>query len=176
MKIAIASRKMELTEGMKEHIETKLAKLDKFFGDDAEAKVTFTVEKDSHKVETTIHSHGSIIRVEESTGDLYRTMDKIIDSLERKIRKHKTKLERRIKSVSIDALFPADEENDVEEEHEFNIVKRKMFTTKPMSAEEAILEMNLVGHEFFVFKNDRTFGTNIVYKRKDGNYSLIEIS
>jgi len=176
MKTTIVSRKMELTDEMRTYIEKKLAKLDKFFGDEAEAKVTITVEKERQKVEATIYSHNSIFRVEEVTDDMYKAMDKVIAAIERKIRKHKTKLEKRYRHPSIDALVPHDDYADVVEEKEFKIVKTKLVMTKPMSAEEAILSMNLIGHEFFIFKNDKTFGTNLVYKRKDGDYSLIEVN
>ena len=176
MKTTIVSRKIELTDVMEAYINKKLAKLDKFFGDEADAKITITVEKERQKIEATIHSHNTIFRVEEVTDDMYKTMDKIIDAIERKIRKHKTKLEKRYRHPSIDSLVPHDDYSDVVEEKEFNIVKTKLIMTKPMSAEEAILEMNLLGHGFFIFKNDKTFGTNLVYKRKDGDYSLIEVN
>ena len=174
MKKTITARKFELTEELKSFIEKKFAKLDKFFADDADARITMTVEKSRQKVEATIYSQNMIYRVEESTNDMYNTIDKVIDSIERQIRKHKTRLEKRLKAGSIINLIQ-ENKNHVKEETEFKIVKTKMFETKPMSAEEAILQMNLLGHEFFVFESDLSGDTNIVYKRKDKNYGLIEV-
>lgn len=176
MKTIIASRKLELTDGMRDYIQKKLSKLDKFFGDDAEARVTVSVEKDRQKVEATIYSQNTIFRVEEITEDMYKTMDKVISSIERKIRKNKSKLEKRMKNASFDIIPVVEPETEEPEEKEFNVVKRKLFTTKPMSSEEAILQMNLLGHAFYVFKDAETAETNIVYKRKDGNYGIIEVS
>ena len=174
MKTTIVARKMDLTTGLKEYVEKKLTKLDKFFDEDAEAKITMSVEKTRQKIEATIHSHNTIYRVEQVTSDMYVTMDKIIDDMERQIRKNKTRLEKRLrKDAFIDMGVT---EIPVEEETEFNIIKTKTFTTKPMSNEEAILQMNLLGHTFFVYKNAETEKNNIVYKRKDGNYGIIEIN
>lgn len=173
MKTTIVARKMDLTQGMKEYIEKKLAKLDKFF-DDAEAKVTVSVEKNRQKIEATIYSRNTIFRAEQITSDMYVTMDKIIDDIERQIRKHKTRLEKRLKQGAF--AYIGNYDVPVEEEKEFNIIKTKSFTAKPMSNEEAILQMNLLGHSFFVFKNAETEQTNIVYKRKDDNYGIIEVN
>lgn len=174
MKTTIVARKMDLTKGLKEYVEKKLTKLDKFFDDDAEAKITMSVEKTRQKIEATIYSKNTIYRVEQITSDMYVTMDKIIDDMERQIRKNKTRLEKRLKK---DAFVDAGVYDvPVEEETEFNIIKTKTFTTKPMSNEEAILQMNLLGHTFFVYKNSETEKNNIVYKRKDGNYGIIEIN
>ena len=172
MKTTIVARKMDLTTGLKEYVEKKLTKLDKFFDEDTEAKITMSVEKNRQKIEATIYSHSTIYRVEQITSDMYVTMDKIIDDMERQIRKNKTRLEKRLKK---DAFVDAGVYDvPVEEEKEFNIIKTKSFTTKPMSSEEAILQMNLLGHTFFVYKNAETEKNNIVYKRKDGNYGIIE--
>lgn len=174
MKTTIVARKMDLTPGMKEYVEKKLTKLDKFFDEDAEAKITMSVEKNRQKIEATIYSHNTIYRVEQITSDMYVTMDKIIDDMERQIRKNKTRLEKRLrKDAFVDAgVYDV----PIDEEKEFNIIKTKTFTTKPMSNEEAILQMNLLGHSFFVYKNSETEKNNIVYKRKDGNYGIIEIN
>ena len=174
MKTTIVARKMDLTDGMKEYVEKKLAKLDKFFDDDTEAKITMSVEKSRQKIEATIFSHNTIFRVEQITSDMYVTMDKIIDDMERQIRKHKTRLEKRLKKDAFTDMGVYDV--PVDEEKEFNIIKTKSLTTKPMSNEEAILQMNLLGHSFFVFKNSENEQNNIVYKRKDGNYGIIEIN
>lgn len=174
MKTTIVARKMDLTDGMKEYVEKKLTKLDKFFDDDTEAKITMSVEKSRQKIEATIFSHNTIFRVEQITSDMYVTMDKIIDDMERQIRKHKTRLEKRLKKDAFADMGVYDV--SVDEEKEFNIIKTKSLTTKPMSNEEAILQMNLLGHSFFVFKNSENEQNNIVYKRKDGNYGIIEIN
>ena len=174
MKTTIVARKMDLTDGMKEYVEKKLTKLDKIFDDDTEAKITMSVEKSRQKIEATIFSHNTIFRVEQITSDMYVTMDKIIDDMERQIRKHKTRLEKRLKKDAFTDMGVYDV--PVDEEKEFNIIKTKSLTTKPMSNEEAILQMNLLGHSFFVFKNSENEQNNIVYKRKDGNYGIIEIN
>ena len=174
MKTTIVARKMDLTAGLKEYIENKLTKLNKFFDDDSEAKITMSVEKNRQKIEATIYSRDTIYRVEQSTSDMYVTMDKIIDDMERQIRKHKTRLEKRLRQDAFIDMGIYD--TPIEEESEFNIIKTKSLTTKPMSNEEAILQMNLLGHSFFVYKNSETEQNNIVYKRKDGNYGVIEIN
>lgn len=174
MKTTIVARKMDLTPGLKEYIETKLLKLNKFFDDDSEAKITMSVEKNRQKIEATIYCRDTIYRVEQSTSDMYVTMDKIIDDMERQIRKHKTRLEKRLRQDAFIDMGVYDA--PVEEETEFNIIKTKSLITKPMSNEEAILQMNLLGHSFFVYKNAQTEQNNIVYKRKDGNYGVIEIN
>lgn len=174
MKTTIVARKMDLTDGIKDYVEKKLSKLDKFFDDDSEAKITMSVEKNRKKIEATIYSRDTIYRVEAITSDMYVTMDKIIDDMERQIRKHKTRLEKRLKKGAFADLGIYNADDD--EEKEFKIIKTKSFTAKPMSSEEAILQMNLLGHSFFVFKNSETEQNNIVYKRKDGNYGIIEIN
>jgi len=175
MKTNIACRKMELTQGLKDYAERKVEKLDKFFEDEAEAKFVFSVEKDRQKTELTIYSQNTIYRVETVTEEMYSAIDKAISGIERQIRKNKTRLEKRLRSGALDAYnLPAEEQ--VKEEKEFNIVKKKVFSAKPMSAEEAVLQMNLLQHEFFVFLNAETERPCIVYKRKDGNYGLIELA
>ena len=174
MKTTIVARKMDLTSGMKDYVEKKLTKLDKFFDDDTEAKITMSVEKSRQKIEATIYSHNTIFRVEQVTSDMYVTMDKVIDDMERQIRKNKTRLEKKLRKEAFVDSGVIDV--PVEEETEFNIIKTKTFTTKPMSNEEAILQMNLLGHTFFVYKNAENEKNNIVYKRKDGNYGIIEIN
>ena len=174
MKLTISARKIELTDGIKTHIEQKYEKLDRYFQDDATVNATVSVEKDRQKIETVIHFHNSIIRVENTNSDLYIAIDKSVDDIERKLRKHKTKLHNRLRSGYSEAL-PAMDESDIEpEENAFNIVKVKRFDVKPMSAEEAVLQMNLLNHQFYVFK-DLKDTTNVVYRRKDGNYALIEV-
>ncbi len=174
MKATIVARKIDLTPGMKEYIENKLLKLNKFFDDDTTAKITVSVEKKRQKIEATIYSKNTIFRAEQVSDDMYVTMDMIIDHIERQIRKNKTRLEKQLRVDAFNAIDAG--AADIDEEKEFNIIKVKSLTTKPMSNEEAILQMNLLGHSFFVFKNSETEQNNIVYKRKDGNYGVIEIN
>lgn len=175
MKFKITGRKIEVTEGMKERIYKKLGKLEKFFKDDPVVQVTVSVNKERQTVEVTIFSTGVIYRAEETDFDLYTAIDKVVDVIERQMRKHKTHLEKKLRQDSLDApfesIFPEVEEP---EEEEFKVVKVKKFAFKPMSTEEAILQMNLLGHQFFVFNNAESEAMSIVYKRKDGNYGLIE--
>jgi len=170
MKVIITGRKMDLSENLKLQTEKKLLKLAKFFDDGVEASVTYSVQKDWCTVEVTIYASGIIYRGEEKNVDKYVALDKVIDIIERQIRKNKTRLEKKLRQNA----FEAYSEDDVPEEKEFKIVKTKKYLVKPMSPEEAILQMNLIGHEFYLFKNAETEENNIVYKRKDGNYGLIE--
>ena len=171
MKVRISGRKMEVQDKLIKIAEKKIDKLSKFFGDDAEAVMTFSEQKDSKTVEMTIFSAGMIYRAEETCLDEYAAIDKVVDVIERQIRKNKTRLKKRLR----DTAFSVPDEKPEEEEKEFKIVKTKKHALKPMSAEEAILQMNLLGHQFFVFLNAETDEDNIVYKRRDGNYGLIEI-
>ena len=175
MKVIISGRRIEIEERLKELIEKKLSKLDKFFREDAEAKVTLTGEKGDRSVmEVTVFSGGMIYRAEENTDDAYTAIDKVVTVIERQIRKNKTRLEKRLRENAFDAAnFETGTETD--EEKEFNVVKQKKIALKPMSTEEAILQMNLLGHAFFVFKDAVTEETKLVYKRNDKDYGLIEM-
>ena len=173
MKISIYSKNLQLTDALREATIKKLRRLDKFFQQDIEAKVVLSIEKKIHKVEVTIPFNGRIVRVEEYSDDMYNALDEAVESLEQQIRKHKTKLQnKRYSSQSI--KFENIEPLDYEEEEEFKVVKTKRFAIKPMNIEEAILQMDLLKHNFFVFLNADTEEVNVVYKRKDGNYGLIE--
>ncbi len=179
MKITYTARKMDLTDALKDYAEKKLHKLSKFFDDDAEIAVTFINEKKERQVaEATVHNRNTIYRVEDITTDMYVSIDKVVAGLERQIRKHKTKLEKRLRAGAFDpAPAPAENMHDVQEmqEHEYEIVRTKRIGKKPMSAEEAVLQMNLLGHDFFIYINDKTNDTNLVYRRRDGKYGLIEV-
>jgi len=172
MKINIVERKVTLNDKTREKLESKLLKFDKLLGESAEATATFNTQKDKIFLEIAIRSDDMIIRAESSDPDAKIAIDKIVDVLEGQFRKYKTKLSRRIKTFTPDAYF--EDSPDVAEEEEFKVVKSKKFFMKPMSVDEAILQMNLLGHEFFVFLNSETEKVNIVYKRKDKNYGLIE--
>lgn len=173
MKYIVNGKNTNVTPSLKEKATRKLRKIEKFFEPDTECHLTFTVEKSRHIFEVTIIAKGFIIRAEETSNDMYMSIDMVIDKLERQIRKNKTKLGKRIHQEGvIPDNFQINEE--IEEERSFKIMRSKRFAIKPMSVEEAILQMNLLGHNFFVFSNADTEEVNVVYKRKDGNYGLIE--
>lgn len=171
MKISIRGKNLEVTNALRQQAEKKLSKLDRYLDPDTEAQVTFSVERGSHIVEVTIRLNGYILRGEEATGDMYASIDLVVDKLERQLRKYKTKLARKLKSQGLKDLiakYPDDEEEVPE------LVRTKRFPIKPMAVEEAIMQMNMLGHSFFVFSNAESEQVNVVYRRKDGNYGLIE--
>ncbi len=173
MKIIMSGKNFEVTEALKEKINKKFGKLDKYFSTGTEAQVTMNVEKTRHIFEVTIHLNGIVLRAEVENTDMYSCIDKAIDILERQIRKNKTRLEKKLHA----SAFKSDDfkyDAVVEEEHDFRLVRTKRFAVKPMTVEEAILQMNLLGHEFFMFSNAKSKEVNVVYRRKDGNYGLIE--
>lgn len=175
MNFIITGRKVDVTPGLRERIHKRLGKLEKYFKDDPEIRVTLSVSKDRHTIEVTIFSKGVIYRAEETDADMYAAIDKVVDVIERQMRRHKTHLEKKLKKEAFDIPYISpSNETEVDEETEFKVVKVKKFAFKPMSVEEAILQMNLLGHEFFVFDNSENDAISIVYKRKDGNYALIE--
>ena len=178
MKITISGKQIELTDALKNRVEEKFAKLDRYFHKETEAFVTLSVQREYQTIEATVQSGSLILRAEEATDDMYVSIDKAVDTLERQLRKHKTRIEKKLKKEYFEAarLKEIPYIEDVAEETEFNIVKTKRFEVKPMSPEEAILQMNLIGHQFFVFLNSQTGDSNVVYKRKDGDYGLIEIT
>ena len=173
MKFNIHGKKLEVTDSIKTYIEEKLGRLDKYFEDPSNITATVLIKlrgKDQ-VVETTINANKYVLRGEESHSDLYAAIDKVSDIIERQIRKNKTRIKKRHKEVP--TAFVLDFE--VEEENKNEIVKRKVVDGKPMSEEEAILQMELVGHDFFAFQNADTGNTEILYKRKDGNYGILEV-
>lgn len=175
MNIIISGHKIEVTEALKSIVAKKLGKLDKFFPNETDAKVTLSVQnKGQQIVELTIFSSGMIYRAEEGSSDMYASIDKVVAAIDRQIRKNKTKLEKRLRTALFEPSF-ASPDAEVTEEAVFKIVKNKRYNIKPMSPEEAILQMNLIGHTFFIFENADSNETNLVYKRKDGDYGLIEI-
>ncbi len=173
MKIIITGKNIDVTEGLKERVTKKINKLDKFFTSETEAHVTLSVQRTRQIVEVTISFNGIVFRAEESNEDMYSSIDRTVDLLERQIRKNKTRLERRLHEhdFRFDNVKFTEE---IPEEKDFKIVRSKRFAVKPMDVEEAVLQMNLLGHEFFMFFNADTKQVNVVYKRKDGNYGLIE--
>lgn len=176
MKFKIIGRKYDVTDKIKDYVEKKLGKLDKFFKDESEARVVIGTIKENDYIEATIYAGGMMYRAEASDREILAAIDKIVDVIERQIRKNKTRLEKKIKrDATLDnMLISGGAYTEGEETKEFEIVKTKRFIVKPMSVEEAVLQMNLLGHNFFVFKNQETDEMNIVYKRKDGKYAVIE--
>lgn len=173
MKLIISGKNIEVTEALRERIGKKLGKLEKYFSPNTEAHITMSVEKNRHIFEVTIHLNGIVLRAEVENNDMYTSIDKSVDILEGQIRKNKTRLEKKLHS----AVFKSEDfkyESHIEEEQEFKVVRTKRFAIKPMDVEEAILQMNLLGHEFFMFSNAKSKEVNVVYKRKDGGYGLIE--
>ena len=176
MKFTIIGRKFDVTDKVRDYVEKKLGKLDKFFRDESEARIVLGTIKENEYIEATIYASGMIYRAEASDKEILAAIDKIVDVIERQIRKNKTRLAKKIKKdAALDTMLISGESyTEGEETTEFEIVKTKRFTVKPMSAEEAVLQMNLLGHSFFVFKNVETDEMNVVYKRKDGKYAIIE--
>lgn len=172
MNITIVGRKCTPRESFKDRAELKLRKVEKFFGPDATAKVTATVEKNVKIVEITLQKGGFIFRAQERAQDLEEALDNCVDSLIRQIRKNKTKLERRLREVSFDEVFNAPDAAD--EETEYDVVRTKAVILKPQTVDEAILQMNMLGHEFYMFRNAESEEINVVYKRSDGGYSILE--
>ena len=169
MKINIIGRKINVRESFKELVEKKLVKLDKYFKDDATAYVTISIEKNSERLELTLTSGALLFRAEESAETFNNALDNAIDTIERQIRKNKTRLEKRLR----EGAFREIEEQPEQYDEVFN-VREKTFIMKPMSVDEAILQMNLIGHEFFMFENAETGNAAVVYKRKNGGYGLIQ--
>lgn len=176
MKFQFTEKKVNLPANVHAYAEKKVMKLERFFRDDAEALVAFSVEKDRNKVEITVHAANTYFRASESTSDMFASIDAAVSTIERQIRKNKTRLARRlrqdafVRSAEVTSFVP-----EAEEENEFNIVRTKQFPMKPMTREEAILQMNLLEHSFFAFKDEENDGAfAVVYKRNDGGYGLIE--
>lgn len=174
MKLKLVGKNLELTQGIKDQAEAKFAKLDKYFDEEVEARVVFSTQKLTQTVEVTVYLQGTILRAEESTDDLYTSMDKAVDGLARQIRKYKTKLKNRNQDNSATIRFENVEEE--KEEEVGKIVRRKRFDLRPMHEEEAILQMELLNHNFFVFLNAATDNVEVLYKRKDKNYGIIQVN
>ena len=171
--INFITRKCTLKDSFIERAEHKLAKVNKLLGEGTTVDVTVSTDNDDQKVEITAKNGSLILRAEEVSDDRIEALDKAVDSLIRKIRKNKTRLERKIKGApSIDSFFAEDPEK-IYEETAFDIVREKRVQMKPQFVEEAILEMNLLGHNFYMFFNAETEEVNVIYKRKDGKYGLL---
>ena len=172
MRITITGRNIELTEGLKAAVEEKLSKLEKFFAPDTDVFVTLSVEKERQKIEVTIPIKGHVIRSEQSSNDMYVSIDLVEEVIERQLRKYKNKI---VDKQQAAANFQKEYiDKDYEEEDEVKIIRTKKFGIKPMYPEDACVQMELLGHNFFVFYNAETDQVNVVYKRKGNTYGLIE--
>ena len=173
MKITITGRNIELTEGLKSAVEEKLNKLNRYFTPDTDAHVTLSVEKDRQKVEVTIPTKGHMIRSEQVSGDMYVSIDLVEEAIEKQLLKYRTKIIS--KKLNAAANFKAEYlEEQEEQDEEVKIVRTKRYDLKPMYPEDACIQMELSGHDFFVFVNAETDEVNVVYKRKGNTYGIIE--
>ena len=172
MRYTISGKNINITPGLKGAVESKLGKLERYFSPDTEVQVTLSVEKGRQKIEVTIPVKGSIIRAEQDSNDMYVSVDLVEEIIERQIKKYKTKIVDKKQSAL--AFSEAFLQEEAEQEETVNIVKTKRFAMKPMDAEEACVQMELLGHNFFMFLNADTNEVNVVYKRKGNSYGLIE--
>ena len=171
MKFNIHGKNIEVTDAIKDYVESKIGRIEKYFKNtDLTATVNLRVRGKDQIVEVTIPANGLTLRAEDTHTDLYAAIDLVIEKLERQIRKNKSKAKKNLKKIVVFNDFDVDSLEDVDD----NIVKRKVLDTKPMSEEEAILQMELIGHDFFLFKNDKTGELCVVYKRKDSGYGILE--
>ncbi len=173
MKLILSGKGFEVTDGLRERFDKKLSKLDKYFQEDAEAYIRISQERGGRNiVEVTISVGGLILRAEEITGDMYSSIDGAVDKLSRQIRRHRTKLEKKL-HVRIEPEF--EEGGSIEEEAaQYNIVRTKRFPVKPMRVDDAIAQMELLDHEFYLFLNEESGTMCVLYRRKDGTYGLLQ--
>ena len=174
MKYIYNGRNIEVTDDLRKYIEKKFAKFDKYFNDDTEIYVALSIQREAHKVEVTIPMRGTTIRAEETSSDMYVTIDLLEEIVERQLRRNRKKLiDRHQNQQDFSSVF-MEEDDEAEEEETTKIVRSKHFAIKPMDPEEACFEMEMLNHSFYVFYNSETDLVSVVYKRKDGNYGLIE--
>jgi len=175
MKFTFTEKKMEVSDDLRAYAEKKIGKIDRFFKSESESYITFSTERGRFRAEVTIKNNGMFYRMSELTSDMYASIDSAVAGIERQIRKNKSRLEKRLRDGALErevkpVFIPSGDEG----EEEFKIVRNKKFFIAPMSVEEAILQMNLLDHTFFVFKNaDEEDAFSVVYRRKDGGYGLI---
>ncbi|WP_425058469.1 ribosome hibernation-promoting factor, HPF/YfiA family [Sporomusa carbonis] len=178
MAITVRGKNIEITSALKDYVVKRVGKITKYFDSANMGEITaiLTVNKGRHIVEVTVPINGIILRGEESTADMYASIDLVIEKLEKQIEKYKTKLSRKFKSggFKTDLIPAATLAGEAAGEDEFNIVKTKRFAVKPMTVDEAVMQMNLIHHDFYVFTNADTDQVNVVYRRRDGQYGLIE--
>jgi putative sigma-54 modulation protein len=176
MKFTFFEKKIKISDDIRAYAEKKIGKMDKFFRNDTDATVTFSEERGRYRAEVTLHNNGMYYRVSELTSDMCASIDSACAAIERQIRKNKTRLEKRLREGAFDRSVSAMATAEEPEEDNFDIVRTKRFSIKPMAPEEAILQMNLLEHEFFAFKNQEDDAFSVVYRRKDGGYGLISAS
>lgn len=171
MQIVFRGKNIELTPGLKSHVEKKIGKIERYFEEPLTANVNLHVDHGEHIVEVTIPINGMILRGQESSPDMYASVDMVIEKISRQVDKYKTRIGRQHRQAPARSA-----ETEGESPDDGKLVKNKSFPLKPMDSDEAILQMNLVGHDFYVFVNSETDQVNVVYRRKDGNYGLLEPS
>ena len=175
MKFQFSEKKVKLPEKVHAYAEKKVMKLARYFEEDAEALIVFSVEKNRNKAELTVHGAGTWFRASESTSDMFASIDACVGTIEGQIRKNKTRLSRRLKEGAFQRTVQEEVSFVPDAEEELSIVKVKKFYFKPMTREEAVMQMNLLGHNFFAFRDEDNGGTfAVVYKRNDGGYGLID--
>ena len=172
MQYSISGRNIDVTEGLKSAIHDKLGKLERYFTPDTEVHVTLSVEKERQKIEITIPMKGNIVRAEQVSSDMYVSIDLVEEIIERQLRKYKNKIVERQQDVASFSKNFVDEE--IDDDDEIKIIRSKRFAMKPMDPEEACIQMDLLGHNFYVFRNSETNEVNVVYKRKGNTFGLIE--
>ncbi|HEX3032985.1 MAG TPA: ribosome-associated translation inhibitor RaiA [Bacillota bacterium] len=172
MNINVRGKNVEVTDALKDYVRKRIGKLEKYLGAVKEVQVTLVVEKNLHRVEVTIPINGMIIRGEEATPDMYSSVDLVFEKLEKQLNKYRGKISKKLRNLNIphEEYVPAPTEKLEPDE----VVKTKRFAVKPMAVEEAVAQMNLIGHSFYVFSNSDTDEVNVVYRRNDGKYGLIE--
>lgn len=183
MRVNISGKNMEVSDYLKDVVAKKTRKIERYFKPETEMQVRLSIEKSRHIAEVTIVAEGVVLRGEEATGDMYSSIDAVLKKIERQMRKYRTKLGKRIRESAFGDQAAFDDEVNKEiaevnrEEDEYNepkIVRNKRFVAEPMEVEDAAMQMDLLGHSFFVFRNPSTNEVNVLYRRKDGDYGLIE--
>ena len=171
MKFVYASKDMAVSDSLKSRAEKKLSKLERYFREEPEATIRFKVQKGARNIaEVTMNAGGVMLRAEESSNDMYLSIDRAVDKLESQIRRHRTKLEKRIRTAELEPVA----EVPAYEEQSYDIVRVKKFSVKPMGVEDAITQMELLGHDFFLFLNEDNDSMNVLYRRHDGSYGLLQ--
>lgn len=173
MRLSVTGKGMEVSDYLTGLVEKKAKKLERYFKPDTEVRVTLSIEKSRHIAEVTVYFDGVLLRTEEVSGDMYNSIDASLKKLERQIRRHRTKLEKRLHEEAYGFAEPVFEGGYEYEEDDAQIVRRKTFPVKPMHLEEAVLQMELLGHSFFVFMDADANEVNVLYKRKDGDLGLL---
>lgn len=172
MQISVRGKNVDVTDALRDYVFKKLKRLDRYFDGAGDGQATLSVERDNHRVEVTISVNGLLLRGEELSPDMYASIDLVVDKLEKQVDRYRTKIARRTRATPPQQTLASDVTEEYDEAPQ--VVRNKRFPMKPMNIDEAILQMSLLGHDFFVFNNAETELVNVVYRRKDGNYGLIE--